>query len=80
MKRNRDPRVIGVTWVAAAVVVIVGSGNVAHAQVNPNFVLYNPNLDVYAKPDVHILAKAIAAQNELAMTKLAHLGMLQPKK
>ena len=47
-------------------------------QTNPNYVYYNSNLDVYRKPDVHILAKAITAQNELAMTKLAYLGMLQP--
>ena len=46
-------------------------------QANPNYVYYNPNLDVYRKPDMHILAKAITAQNELAMAKLAHLGMLQ---
>ena len=80
MKRNRDLRVIGVTWVVVVVVVVIVGNNLAFAQVSPNFVFYNPNLDVYAKPDVHVLAKALAAQNELAMTKLAHMGLLQPKR
>ena len=56
---------------------IVLCANVSSGQANPNYVYYNPNLDVYRKPDMHILAKAITAQNELAMAKLAHLGMLQ---
>lgn len=50
--------------------------SLVQGQANPNYVYYNPNLDVYRKPEVHSLAKAIAAQNELAMTKLAHFGML----
>ena len=69
MRRNRR------LWLLVVTSAIVCCDNTS-GQPNPNYVFYNPNLDVYAKPDVHYLAKAITAQNELALTKLAHLGML----
>lgn len=52
--------------------------NVVIGQANPSYVYYNLSVDVYQKPDVHVLAKSLRAQNQLTMTKPVHLGILQP--
>ncbi len=64
-------------FLAPILTLVISAANLAHGQVNPNYVYYNPSQDVYRKPDMHHLAKAITAQNELAMAKLAHKGLLR---
>jgi hypothetical protein len=41
-------------WLLVSAVATVLRAGVASGQANSNYVYYNPNLDVYAKPDVSI--------------------------